>query len=165
MHRRLLHVEQGVDHGHVDVRALAGAVAAVEGVADAGEGVDPGVGVAHTDTDEGGRTIRVTGHVHDAGVRLGDEVEARLVPQRPGLAEARKPEHDETGVRRAKLLKSQPPFLQRPGAEILDQALRGGDQAQQQEHAGGGSDEEAAHAAQGRAQGWFRLPRLSEGTG
>ncbi len=78
----LVHVDQGVDHRDVEERTLTGSLPPVERQADGSEGVHPGVRVGDGRPDQQRRSVGEPGHVGDAAVALGDEVERRSTGER-----------------------------------------------------------------------------------
>ena len=71
------------------------------------------------------------GLVGQAAHRLGEGAERAALRVRPGLPEAGDPEHHDGGVDLQQLIRSQAPFLQHPGAEVLDHHIGLGDQPAQ----------------------------------
>ena len=77
------------------------------------------------------RTIRFAGDMGKPAHGLGNGAEAGAVAQRPRLAEARHPKHDQARVQFRQHLPAQTPALQRAGPEILDKHIRVPDQRPQ----------------------------------
>src|SRR5579875_428941 len=82
---------------------------------------DPAQQIADRDTGPRWTALDRAGHAHQAGHALGYLIEARIVAQRPGRAEARNTATDDARIARRQLVVTEADFLDDAGAEIVDQ--------------------------------------------
>ena len=97
-----------------------------------GKAMNGGIDVGNRHTDELRRPVRFAGHVHQAGKRLGNEIESDLVRQRAGPPESRDREHDELRVNFAECGIIELALGHHPRAIILDHDVNGLHQVVQQ---------------------------------
>ena len=86
------HRHLGVEQGHVDMLAFAGALGVAQGGLDGDRGVEPGEEIGHGDADllraTAGQVVAFAGDAHQAAHALDGVVVARALPVGAGLAEA-----------------------------------------------------------------------------
>ena len=101
------------------VLAFAKTQLANQGTQNARQGRDAAGNVVHGNAHFGWAAARLSGHHHDAGHALGNDVVAAFLAIRPGLAKARHGRVNHTRVVRANALVVQPHALDHTGAEIF----------------------------------------------
>ena len=92
----------------------------------------PGDRVGDGIADMHWRPVGGAANRREAGIGLSDPREARTLRQRPGLAVAGNPEHDQVGIQFLQHVRSQAVALQRAGPEVLGQYVDLGDQLPEQ---------------------------------
>ena len=112
-------VGDGVLHGDLDLLAVAGYVALVEGGEDADGEVHAGAGVAEGGSGARGRAAGVAGGAEGAAGGLSDGVEGLVLAIRPVRPEAFDAGQYDAGVDLGELVVAQAEALQGVGGEVL----------------------------------------------
>ena len=118
----------GVEERHVHPPPAAVPLPREERREDAGTGHHPGADVGERRPQFGGRPLRGTREAHPAGFALHDGVVAGLRRQRPVLSVGGDRTPDQPGVTPLDRFGSEPEPGHRPGPEVLDQHVAGGDE-------------------------------------
>ena len=114
----------GVDERRVHQLPRPGPLARVERGQDAARGEEAGSQVRQGDAHLHRRAIRLSGHRHQPGHPLGDQIEPALVGGRPGPAVARDRGVDQTWIADAQGRVVEPEPAQHAGAVVLDEHVR-----------------------------------------
>ena len=124
--------QRRIQHGDVDALALSGHAAAIQRGRHGKGGDDGGHAVADHIAGAGRRGLGGAGHAHQPGEALDDLVVARPLAQRTFLAEAGYGAVDDARVHCLQFLEAEAKSLHGAGAEILEDDVGLGHQAQEQ---------------------------------
>ena len=126
--QRLHHGQHRLVDGRVDHLAAAGAGAGVQGQQGPEGGEGPGQGVADGDPRAAGRRGGVAGDIAQPAHGLADGAVPGPGRVRPVLAEPGHPDQHQPRVPLGQRVVAEPPPLQGPGPEVLDQDVGGAEQ-------------------------------------
>jgi hypothetical protein len=118
---------EGVDHGHLEVRAHPGALPVVQGGQDAAIGVHAGRDVGDGDPRPG-RALRCAGRHHQAGLALHEQVIGLLLAVRAVGAVAGDRAADQPGPVRAQRRRAEPEAVGGARGQVLDEHVGGVDE-------------------------------------
>ena len=150
-----------VQQGGVNQLPLAGFIAVVEGGYDGTEGQHTGEQVNEGKAHPLGGAVGFAGEVHQAAIRLDDEVVAGLAGHRPGASVAGDGAVDDVGVESPDVIVAQPEARQGAGAEAFNHHIGVGSQLFDYGEAVVGFEvdgEAALVAVEGKELGAFAVP-------
>ena len=111
--------ERGVEHRHVHLLALAGALRLQQRRQGGPGGKQAGHHIAHRFAHQGGRAFGLAGGFHQAAHGLHDDVVSRAVRHGAGLAKAGHAHVDQLGVEAAQFVGTNAQAIGHAGAEVL----------------------------------------------
>ena len=110
----------GIKQRHVDVLTSAGSFAMEQGAGDRAHCMGPGADITDRYHRHVGRSVLFTNQGGDSSVGLTNEIKARIVGERAGLAECRDRAHYDFGINSFEYLIAQPHLNDDARREILD---------------------------------------------
>ena len=117
-----------IHQSHIDMLAHARRATLMQGGQNGGGGIDAGKNIRHCDADFLRLTARFAGNAHQPGHALDNEIIARTVGIRAGLAKPGDRTIDQAGVDRGQIGVIQPVFCQAADFEVFDHHVGVGNQ-------------------------------------